>query len=80
MPLGLEQEPAAAMAVVVSFSVGLRISMGLSATAATSFAEDAPAAAYEAISNHRLIRVHGGRVLHDNLLLSLVSMMIEPFG
>jgi len=35
---------------------------------------------HNAISDHRLVGVDGGGVLHDNLLLSLVSVMVEPFA
>jgi len=35
---------------------------------------------HSAISDDRLVSVHGGRVLHGNLLLSLVSVMVEPLG
>src|SRR5262249_1437578 len=37
-------------------------------------------ACYDAVSNHRLVSVQGGCMLHDNLLLVVVSVMVDPLG
>jgi hypothetical protein len=35
---------------------------------------------YNPVSNQCLVSVHGGRVLHDDLLLTSVSVVIEALG